>query len=377
MAGFFGDRQKVLDAQKQIRTLGYNDAFVVAYCDGERITLAEARRLEDAGLCVPKNQNDIAIEVTQNVIAQLPQDSLKPQVKEIKPGDYNKAEGAAEAMAVEERLGLFFTVQVGVYNKPVPSSQIKDIKPLITKRLENGQIRYSSGVFHSVSGAIPKKKEAITLGISDAFITAYYKGERIPLDEAKRILAEQGTAVLEPLETTPVSPQKINQLIDQAIIKERTESATVKQGKAELVSIETYKTYPEKEIQALNTVGTFYYDSLSGKIKSTTYSSVGALPSLSNAGVSFDTLSIGKVENAIQDQGELIDISMENGVDAALANYLLRGNIPFETIEDTETKVKKIRIFASKTSNFTVILNQLALLGVTYVARNAFDDGEK
>ena len=375
MGGFFGDRNKVLDAQKQIRALGYADAFVVAYCDGERITLAEARRLEDEGLGVPKDQNEIAIEVTQSVIAQLPQDSLKPSVKEIKPGDYNKAEGAASAIAVEERLGLFYTVQVGVYNKPVPSSQLKDITPLVTKRLENGQIRYSSGVFHSVAGAVPKKKEAIALGISDAFITAYYKGERISLDEAKRILNEQGESVLEPLET-PVSESKVEELVTQSIAGERSEPKTVRQGKAELVSAQTFETYPAKEIQALNTVGTFYYDSVAKKIKSVTYSSDLALPSVSNSAVSFDTLHIGKIENAIRDQGELVEIIINDEMDGGLANYLIRGNVPFESFIAPETNAAKIRIFASKTTNFDVILNQLKVLGVAYVARNAFDDGE-
>jgi len=370
MAGFFGDRTKVLDAQKNIRALGYTDAFVVAYCDGERITLAEARRLEDAGLCVPKEQNEIAIEVTQNVIAQLPQDSLRPAIKEIKPGDYNKADGAAVAMAVEEKLGLFYTVQVGVYNKPVPATQLKNIDPLVTKRLPNGQIRYSSGVFQSVSSALPKKKEAIALGITDAFVTAYYKGERISLEEARRILKENGTSVLEPLET-PVQPAKIDNQVAEAIKEEqRTASTPASNAKATLVSTATYPTYPEKEIQLLNTTGTFYYDSLDQKIKSATYSSVGALPELANLPVSFDTLQIGKIEAAITQNEEFAEIAFNESVSGALANYLLRGNIPFEMITGSETNTPKLRIYAGKTGNFDVILNQLQLLGVSAEVQN-------
>jgi hypothetical protein len=363
MAGFFGDRTKVLDAQKDIRALGYADAFVVAYCDGERITLAEARRLEDAGLCVPKDQNEIAIEVTQSVIAQLPQDSLRPAIKEVKPGDYNKAEGAAIAMAVEEKLGLFYTVQVGVYNKPVPATQLKNIDPLVTKRLPNGQIRYSSGVFQSVNSALPKKREAIALGITDAFVTAYYKGERISLEEARRILKENGESVLEPLET-PVQPAKIDNQVAEAIREEQRSS------KATLVSTATYATYPEKEIQLLNTTGTFYYDSLDQKIKSATYSSIGALPELVNLPVSFDTVQVGKIEAAITQNEEFAEIAFNESVSGALANYLLRGNIPFEVISGSDTNSPKLRIYAGKTGNFDVILNQLQLLGVSADVQN-------
>jgi hypothetical protein len=369
MAGFFGDRTKVLDAQKDIRALGYADAFVVAYCDGERITLAEARRLEDAGLCVPKDQNEIAIEVTQSVIAQLPQDSLRPAIKEVKPGDYNKAEGAAIAMAVEEKLGLFYTVQVGVYNKPVPATQLKNIDPLVTKRLPNGQIRYSSGVFQSVNSALPKKREAIALGITDAFVTAYYKGERISLEEARRILKENGESVLEPLET-PVQPAKIDNQVAEAIREEQRSSATNSNAKATLVSTATYATYPEKEIQLLNTTGTFYYDSLDQKIKSATYSSIGALPELVNLPVSFDTVQVGKIEAAITQNEEFAEIAFNESVSGALANYLLRGNIPFEVISGSDTNSPKLRIYAGKTGNFDVILNQLQLLGVSADVQN-------
>ncbi len=44
MAGFFGSRTKVAEAQKQIQSLGYKTAFIVAYCDGKRISIAEAKR---------------------------------------------------------------------------------------------------------------------------------------------------------------------------------------------------------------------------------------------------------------------------------------------------------------------------------------------
>ena len=376
MAGFFGSRQRVLDAQKQIRALGYADAFVVAYCDGERINLAEARRLEDLGLCVPRDQDSITMEVVQNVIAQLPKDSLNPNAGKPSPGDYNKAPGAALAQAVEEKKGLFYTVQVGVYNKPVPSSQIKEITPLVTKRLDNGQIRYSSGVFTSVGAAIPKKKEAISLGITDAFITAYYNGERISLEEAKRILAEQGPDVLVKDEPVTVNVAAVENQLNERIEAEKTEKITEERGKASLVSKDTYVSYPKAELEQLNTVGTFYFDTVSKRIVSASYSSHKALPSVASAMTDFDTVYVGKVEEAVQRQSERVEILANGEISGSLANWLLRGNIPFESVKDAETEAVKISIYASKTANFDVILNQLDVLGVSYKALNELENVE-
>ena len=46
MAGYFASSDKVAQAREQIRGLGYDDAFVVAYCDGKRVGYGDARRME-------------------------------------------------------------------------------------------------------------------------------------------------------------------------------------------------------------------------------------------------------------------------------------------------------------------------------------------
>jgi hypothetical protein len=174
---------------------------------------------------------------------------------------------------------------------------------------------------------------------------------------------------LEPLET-PVQPAKIDNQVAEAIREEQRSSATNSNAKATLVSTATYATYPEKEIQLLNTTGTFYYDSLDQKIKSATYSSIGALPELVNLPVSFDTVQVGKIEAAITQNEEFAEIAFNESVSGALANYLLRGNIPFEVISGSDTNSPKLRIYAGKTGNFDVILNQLQLLGVSADVQN-------
>lgn len=93
--------------------------------------------------------------------------------------------------------GLFFTVQLGVYSHEVPSDVMKNISPLDTKTMPDGKIRYFSGVYPSQEDAAVKLEEAKKAGINDAFITAYYRGYRITLVEARTFLQELGPEILQ------------------------------------------------------------------------------------------------------------------------------------------------------------------------------------
>lgn len=93
--------------------------------------------------------------------------------------------------------GLFFTVQLGVYSHEVPSEVMKNITPLDTKTMPDGKIRYFSGAFQSQEEAAVKLEEAKKAGISDAFLTAYFRGSRITLVEAKTFLQELGPGILQ------------------------------------------------------------------------------------------------------------------------------------------------------------------------------------
>ena len=209
MAGYFNNFSSVEQALSQVKSIGYDDAFMVSYCDGERIPIAEAKRLEATGQCVSTSSQEFVIAL-KNMKEQVPQ-----QVDDL---SYNEAPGAAKAVPVESRKGLFYTVQVGVYNKPVTAKQLKNIDPLVTERLSNGQIRYSSGMFTSVDNAKPKKADARARGIKDAFITAYYNGERISLKQAKALLQEKGEGVLENVDDFVAAVEKAKQPVtDESI----------------------------------------------------------------------------------------------------------------------------------------------------------------
>jgi hypothetical protein len=194
IAGFHNNLDDALKSRAQIKGVGYEGAFIVAYCDGERIPIFRAKELLASGDCVPISKSqEPGIDYTVSVKRP---GTDQPMDKEIDP-NYNKANGAVEAEASEMKKGLFYTVQIGVYNRPALSSEIGGMTELITTLLPNGQIRYSTGQFRSAEEAESKIPMAVERGFTDAFITAYYEGKRISIERAAALLRENGEGILE------------------------------------------------------------------------------------------------------------------------------------------------------------------------------------
>jgi hypothetical protein len=214
ITGYFNGILSASEAKKAIRSLGYKDAFIVAYCDGKRITLSQARKLEANGTCVPNgtdefsNSNSVVSNTNKEKTLTTDKNPVIKKEKEVKENnstaekknavsDYNAGPGAVKAIAVETKLGLFFTVQIGAYKKPATAKQLKFTENVVSKLLPDGMIRYSTGIFPSVTACKDTKNRVIASGINDAFIAAYYKGERITLAEAEKLLQEKGESILE------------------------------------------------------------------------------------------------------------------------------------------------------------------------------------
>lgn len=95
--------------------------------------------------------------------------------------------------------GLFFTVQVGAFDQePKQLDLAKYGRVLLSKSPDKKTDRYSVGVYHSAEEAMAMLAELKKNGFTDAFVTAYYLGERITNKFAKNIYLERGKEVLEP-----------------------------------------------------------------------------------------------------------------------------------------------------------------------------------
>ncbi|MFN7013640.1 MAG: SPOR domain-containing protein [Bacteroidia bacterium] len=210
-AGFFKAFETADLAKDVIKGYGYEDAFVVAFFNGKRISINEARQImKKQGVETPMvaQQKNVQSDTQNNVQTtsqQIPTSVINNQniavnnqvtqdnVSTEEPPLINEPGTAAYRM-VEQMQGLLYTVQCGVYSRPVPPSQLFNIQPLLVEKTTNGMLRYTSGVYNDVNTAVQAKNRIVEYGIKDAFVTAYYNGKRISVAEAKAIEASNGKA---------------------------------------------------------------------------------------------------------------------------------------------------------------------------------------
>jgi hypothetical protein len=231
-AGLFTGFGQAANAKDLVRERGYSDAFVVAYRDGKRIPLGEAMREQQPALAARRTEPARTPEPEQRIIeaAQaVPQPGvaaaitspagqavaadpdaatvaaryggsadaiLQAFVPSTEALAYYNIPGAAPAMQVEAVKGLFFTVQVGVYSKPVPLDKLFNITPLNSELTETAKVRYTTGRYRNLDAARARKDEAVGLGVKDAFITAYLNGKRIPVRDGALLLERFGPSIL-------------------------------------------------------------------------------------------------------------------------------------------------------------------------------------
>jgi hypothetical protein len=162
LTGFFEGLNSARSVRDQIRGLGYKDAFIVAYCDGQRITNAQAAAYEKSGACSKRVKEDLlneafAILKETNQISQTP--ASKP--KEV-----------------------YFTVQVASLGS-LDKGKLQGVPELMYTISPSGKYKYSSGKFDDLAIANARKKELRKQGYGDAYVVAYRDGIAVSYDEAR------------------------------------------------------------------------------------------------------------------------------------------------------------------------------------------------
>ncbi len=236
-AGLFRVFNVAKDALGKIRGLGYPDAFLIAFYDGKRITIAEA--LSKLGISPPpvvsSAPNDIdTVNNDGNQVATTATDGGRQHRRKnvdnttvgsnVQPGGNNVASSGdnkivvvgantivptkkaliddrkragkkirdtvpPNAKALKDIRGLVYTVQVGSFPKHKDFTRLKKIKELYTSVDENGTIKYSCGTYSSMEEAKAAKNIILANSYAnDAFITAYNNGKRISLARAAELL---------------------------------------------------------------------------------------------------------------------------------------------------------------------------------------------
>jgi hypothetical protein len=173
-AGLFKEYAQSNVARRRIAALGFNDAYVIAFCNGKRIEVSTARKLIAQGLdCESGNKIDESIALEDNNFE-------------------NQTDEERDILKTQKNLkkveGLLYTVQVGVYKRLIPSKRLFNLNELYFDTLKRGLIRYTHGIFDNRETANAAKNRIVEIGIKDAFVIPYFNKRYISADEAERLI---------------------------------------------------------------------------------------------------------------------------------------------------------------------------------------------
>lgn len=89
---------------------------------------------------------------------------------------------------IDEELpkGLVYQVQLGVYKSEVLPNSFKGLTPIYAKTTEKG-VCYSTGIFEKLADAKEAKSYVVAMGLTDAFVVAYYNKKKITIAEAAKL----------------------------------------------------------------------------------------------------------------------------------------------------------------------------------------------
>lgn len=94
--------------------------------------------------------------------------------------------------------GLFFTVQIGAYKKELKNNKFNKLGKVLVSKSPDGFTRYSVGVFQNYEDAYELWKKIRGNGaMQDAFVGAYFLGEKITIKKAQELLLLKGSDILQ------------------------------------------------------------------------------------------------------------------------------------------------------------------------------------
>ncbi len=151
VTGSFTSMKNAAEHKVEMYLQGYEDAFITAFKNGERIPLSEA-----------------GAQVTG-----------KEDLQKVQEGTVNK-----------ELVG--FSIQLGAFKKNIPTDKLKRYMELgdVRSMRDDNRVKYLYGDFKSLKKAKEALQKVKEKGIEGAFITGTFKNRIISKEEAKSLLKE-------------------------------------------------------------------------------------------------------------------------------------------------------------------------------------------
>lgn len=218
-SGIYNSVLHAAEATEMINDIGIRDAFVTAFYNGKRITLAEAKQYEkqgDGAFSTDPNLNKLPvfnatqipnIPSTSNpainhptspasntksnpriTIVDIPNEE-EPVITNESAQPLNKT--TAQNNTVKNKAGIIFKVQIGAFNEEVPldiaNKFLKIAKMGINNYKDNnGLTVYTVGNLSSYEEANLLKAEVVSESLTDAFVIAFRDGKKISVEEARK-----------------------------------------------------------------------------------------------------------------------------------------------------------------------------------------------
>jgi len=180
-SGIFNDVREASKAKDVIVQIGVTDAFVSAYINGKRIPVEQA----------------VAMEAQQGkgVFAQVQGMNVQPKViplaNNIEARNTITEEKKTTPPANNVAANIVYKVQLGAFRNEVPVEIMNKYLSIADKGITNfksGELTiYTVGNYNDAATAESIKAEVIQKGITDAFVIALNNGEKITLEEAKKL----------------------------------------------------------------------------------------------------------------------------------------------------------------------------------------------
>ena len=79
---------------------------------------------------------------------------------------------------------IVYKIQIGVYKNPISTDIFKGLSPVCSEAFSGG-IKYFAGAFTVYKDAQNAKEYIRSMGLTDAFVVAYFNGKRVSVEDAK------------------------------------------------------------------------------------------------------------------------------------------------------------------------------------------------
>ncbi len=203
-AGIYNQSNKLLDDKRKVVELGVKDAFVSAYYNSKRIAFPEGQKLqlENSNLKL-EVENPIIFNGTDNGKSTTPTSvtannnqpvSSIPSATAFTNGVSVEPTPTAENGVKLDDAGISYKVQIGAYKNQIPNDVANKFLNIKTWPVKNVAINnlyiYTIGGFNAFVFAKKLKDEAVSVGITDAFITVYKDGKKLYGSEAAQYLTQ-------------------------------------------------------------------------------------------------------------------------------------------------------------------------------------------